>query len=225
MVGSKLTINARMPGSVRVRGHLRWHGALPGRVQGNAQERFRPESVQTDWFHAPGERRGPARGPGSPPVVLAPRKAPRPRGGRRPGLTALPPPRLPRTVLEPSPNRPRIVPEGSGQFPGRIRPGFPTARTAPTPGGGRPCGRHPASPHQPLLTSRSAAESPGQTYASIPAGSLSAATSAWARIILAVKSISTVAGRVAASARTRRKENQRVPEHKPNSLTSWGLAR
>ena len=40
MVGSKLTLNARMPESVRVRGHLRWHGALPGSA---------PSPVSPDW--------------------------------------------------------------------------------------------------------------------------------------------------------------------------------
>ena len=48
------------------------------------------------------KRRGPGRRPGPPPVALAPRPAPRHRRGRRPGLTALPPPQRPRTVLAPS---------------------------------------------------------------------------------------------------------------------------
>ena len=79
MVASKLTINARRPESVRVRVHLRWLGALSGRVQVNAQKRFNHKSVPTDGFHAPAGRRGPARRPGSPPGALAQRKTPRPR--------------------------------------------------------------------------------------------------------------------------------------------------
>jgi hypothetical protein len=45
MVGSKLTINAQPPESVRVRLHLRWLGSRPGRVPVNTPERFNPESV------------------------------------------------------------------------------------------------------------------------------------------------------------------------------------
>jgi hypothetical protein len=86
------------------------------------------------------------RSAGSPPGAPAHRPARRPRQGRRLGLTALPPPR-----------RPRIAPKGSGQLPRRIRPASPTARTTPTPPGGRPWGRRPAGQNQPPLISRVAA--------------------------------------------------------------------
>ena len=125
MVASKLTSHARRPEAVRGRGHLRWHGGLPARVQVLAPERLSPESVQTAWFHAPAERHGPGRRQGTlrarSPIALVPAR--RPRRGRRRGLTALPPPGGPRTVLEPSSNRPRTFPEGPGQLPGRIPEG------------------------------------------------------------------------------------------------------
>ena len=118
MVASKLTINARRPESVRVRVHLRWLGALSGRVQVNAQKRFNHKSVPTDRFHAPAGRRGPARRPGSPPGALAQRKTPRPR--RVAGVVFR---RFRRhDALESSSNRPRTVPEPSRQDPASFPP-------------------------------------------------------------------------------------------------------
>ncbi len=46
MIASKLTINARMPESVRVRLHLRWLGSRPGRVPVNGSERVSHESFK-----------------------------------------------------------------------------------------------------------------------------------------------------------------------------------
>jgi hypothetical protein len=146
MVASNLTINAWRPESVRVRLHLRWPGSLPGRVQVNAPARFRHESVQTNWFHAPAGRRGPAR----------PRA---PSGRARPALGSAPAPGSPAwsdgaSAAKPSSNRPRIVLEPSSNRPRRIRPAFLTARTTPRPRGGRPFARRPpAEPPPPTRRS------------------------------------------------------------------------
>jgi hypothetical protein len=145
MVASKLSINARMPESVRVSMHLRWLGSLPGRVPVNARERFSHESVPTACFHPPPGRRGPAPGPPSGGSRPSPASAPSPGG-----LTALLSPKRAQSVLEPSSNRPRTVPPGSRQRPA-------TGLTPPTRRGGRPGGRCLASPSPPPLTSRSAA--------------------------------------------------------------------
>ena len=127
MVALKLTINAPRPESVRVRVHLRWRGALPGRVQVNAQKRFNHKSVPTDGFHAPAGRRGPARRPGSPPGALAQRKTPRPRRvagvvfrrfRRHDALESSS--NRPRIVLEPSPNRPASFPPASRKDPASV---------------------------------------------------------------------------------------------------------
>ena len=119
MVASKLTSHARRPEAVRGRGHLRWHGGLPARVQVLAPERLSHVSVQTAWFHAPAERHGSGRRQGTlrarSPIALVPAR--RPRRGRWRGLTAISPPRRPRIFLEPSSNRPRIVPEPSRKAP------------------------------------------------------------------------------------------------------------
>ena len=123
MVASKLTITPRRPESVRGRGHLRWLGALPVRVQVNAPERLSHVSVQTAWFHAPAGRHGPGRRQRTLRARSPSARRGRPRRGCRPGLTALPPPKRPRIVLEPSSNRPRTFPEGPGQLPGRIPEG------------------------------------------------------------------------------------------------------
>jgi hypothetical protein len=119
MIASKLTINARMPESVRVRLHLRWLGSRPGRVPVNTPKRFNHESVPPADSTLPLDAAARVVGQGPPPVALAHRKAPRHGRGRRPGLTALPPPRRPRTLLEPSP-------KGSGHRPHRSR--SPVAR-------------------------------------------------------------------------------------------------
>jgi hypothetical protein len=73
------------------------------------------------------------RGPGHPPAALTQRTARRPRPVGRRGPPALPPPRRPRIVLEPSSNRPRTVPEGSARIPEGSdhrprRPRSPSAR-------------------------------------------------------------------------------------------------
>ena len=88
--------------------------------------------------------------PASPPGALAPRAAPCHRGGRRPGLTALPPPGAPRTHLESSSNRPRRIRPASRKDPATV----PTGRA----GRGRAAdGRLPAArpPNQPPPTRRS----------------------------------------------------------------------
>jgi hypothetical protein len=123
--------------------HLRWPGSLPGRVQVNAQERVRHESVQTDWSHAPA---GPRPG-------LAARAASgRPRRGRRRGLTALSPPRRPRIVLESSRKDPASFPEGSRKDPARIRRGLGASGT---PRSGRSAGSPPGAPaHRPARRPR-----------------------------------------------------------------------
>ena len=151
MVGSKLTINAQPPESVRVRLDLRWLGSRPGRVPVNTPERFNPESVPPPDSTLPLDAAARVVGQGPPPVALAHRQAPRHRGGRRPRLTALPPPGAPRTHLESSSNRPRS-----------IRPAFPSGRTTPKPRDGRPFGRHPAAQNQPARTRRSPAQAWGK---------------------------------------------------------------
>jgi hypothetical protein len=79
--------------------------------------------------------------PGPPRVALTPRAARRPRRGHRRGLTALPPPKRPRTHLESSSNRSRTVLEPSPNRPRRIRlgspkdpPTVPTGRARPSRG-------------------------------------------------------------------------------------------
>ena len=133
MVGSKLTINAQPPESVRVRLDLRWLGSRPGRVSVNTPERFNPESVPPPDSTLPLDAAARVVDQGPPPVALAHRQAPRHRGGRRPGLTALPPPGAPRIHLESSSNRPR-----------RFRPPSPPDALVPRPArrhrGGRPPG-------------------------------------------------------------------------------------
>jgi hypothetical protein len=109
---------------VRVRVPLRWLGFRPGRVQVNAQERFGHESVQTAWFHAPAERRGPARRPGHPPGALAQPTPAAPSPGLpawAEGASAAPPLlNRPQIVREPSRKDPASFPEGSRKDPGRI---------------------------------------------------------------------------------------------------------
>ena len=129
MVASKLTINARMPESVRV--HLRWHGSLPGRVQVNAPERFSHECVHPDSFHAPARRRGPARRPAHP------SERARASQGSAPshGVAGMVRPRFRRRdVLEPSSNRPERFRPASRKDLARISPGSPAGRACPSPG-------------------------------------------------------------------------------------------
>ena len=112
-------------------------GCPPGRV--NAKP------VGLGWFPASAGRRGPGLRSGHPPLALAPRKAPRPRPSRRSGLPALPSPRRPRTVLEPSPKVPASVPKGSGQRPPSA--GSPRARLRALAGVAGAAGRRfPAKP-------------------------------------------------------------------------------
>lgn len=120
MLTSKLTINARMPESVRVRVHLRWLGSLPRRVPVNARERFSHESVPTACFHPPPGRRGPARPPDHPPGALAPDPPRRHRRGALRHFRRL-------NVLNPSSNRPRAVPPAS---PHRSYPAHAARRTS-----------------------------------------------------------------------------------------------
>jgi hypothetical protein len=126
MLAPKLTINARMQESVRVRVHLGWLGSLPRRVPVNARERFSHESVPTACFHPPPGRRGPARPPGHPPGALAPHPPRRHRRGALRHFRRLnvlnPSSNRPQSVLESSSIRPRIVLESSSNRPASVPP-------------------------------------------------------------------------------------------------------
>ena len=149
MVGSKLTINAQPPESVRVRLDLRWLGSRPGRVSVNTPERFNPESVPPPDSTLPLDAAARVVDQGPPPVALAHRQAPRHRGGRRPGLTALPPPGAPRIHLESSSNRPRRFRPASPKDPATV----PTGRARPSEGSA-PSRGPPAWPDGPSAARR-----------------------------------------------------------------------
>ena len=105
MVGSKLTINAQPPESVRVRLRLRWLGSRPGRVPVNTPERFNPESVPPPDSTLPLDAAARVVDQG-------------PSGRCRPSPGSAPSQGPPAGADGPS-----AAPEGSGQLPGRISEG------------------------------------------------------------------------------------------------------